>query len=91
MKGTACAGMFVDAMIWCEQAKCQLGDETRLLHLHASVSYVELLEAVHAQFPSAGPVKLKYLDRCGGPAYSTCDRLKQKYRHWCYTGLAGGH
>jgi hypothetical protein len=45
------------------QAKCTLGDETRLLHIGPSVSYAEMLEGVRAKFPDAPPFALKFLDR----------------------------
>jgi tetratricopeptide (TPR) repeat protein len=47
------------------QAKCTLGDETRLLHIGPSVSYAEMLEGVRAKFPDAPPFALKFLDREG--------------------------
>jgi hypothetical protein len=45
------------------QAKCSLGDEVRQLHLSASTSYAELLDAVRAKFPAAGPFVIKYVDK----------------------------
>jgi hypothetical protein len=48
---------------WVLQAKCTLGDETRLLHIGPSVSYAEMLEGVRAKFPDAPPFALKFLDR----------------------------
>jgi hypothetical protein len=55
------------------QAKCTLGDETRLIHMAAGVSYAELLDGVRNQFPNAGPFMLKFLDRCA-PRRGCTDR-----------------
>lgn len=49
------------------QAKCVLGDETRVIHMGPGVTYAELLDAVKIKFPGAGPVALKFLDRCVAP------------------------
>ena len=54
--GTICTGASA-------QAKCTLGDETRLLHIGPNVSYAEMLEGVKAKFPNAGPFALKFVDR----------------------------
>ena len=47
------------------QAKIQLDDETRSMHMTGQVTYAELQHAVREKFPSAGPLILKYLDREG--------------------------
>ena len=46
------------------QAKCTLGNETRLVQLSGISTYAELMHSVRAKFPSAGHFQLKYLDRC---------------------------
>lgn len=46
-------------------AKCSLGSEVRNVHMPHSQSYAELLTAVRAKFPEAGPFLLKYVDRQG--------------------------
>ena len=46
------------------QAKCMLGDETRLIPLNSHCSVVELMNNVRVKFPGIGPFVLKYLDRC---------------------------
>jgi len=45
------------------QAKCTLGEETRLLHIGPNVTYAEMLEGVRSKFPNAPPFALKFLDR----------------------------
>ncbi len=45
------------------QAKIQLDDETRSMHMTGQVTYAELQHAVKEKFPGAGPLILKYLDR----------------------------
>lgn len=47
------------------QAKIQLDDETRSMHMTGQVTYAELQHAVRDKFPSAGPLILKYLDKEG--------------------------
>lgn len=47
------------------QAKIQLGDEMRSMHMTGQVTYAELQHAVREKFPSAGPLILKYLDKEG--------------------------
>lgn len=47
------------------QAKIQLDDETRSMHMTGQVTYAELQHAVREKFPAAGPLILKYLDREG--------------------------
>lgn len=47
------------------QAKIQLDDETRSMHMTGQVTYAELQHAVREKFPSAGPLILKYLDKEG--------------------------
>eukprot|EP00884_Botryococcus_braunii_P004781 jgi/Botrbrau1/14303/Bobra.0207s0008.1 len=46
-------------------AKVSLGDEVRQMHLMATTTYAELLEAVRAKFPNAPPFAIKYVDREG--------------------------
>lgn len=59
--------VFWNALTWhVLQAKCTLGDETRLLHIGPNVTYAEMLEGVRAKFPDAPPFALKFLDRCTG-------------------------
>lgn len=45
------------------QAKCTLGDETRLLHVGPAVSYAEMLEGVRMKFDNPGPFSLKFTDK----------------------------
>lgn len=45
------------------QAKIQLDDETRSMHMTGQVTYAELQHAVKEKFPGSGPLILKYLDR----------------------------
>ncbi|GLC33808.1 hypothetical protein PLESTM_000121800 [Pleodorina starrii] len=53
-------------------AKCTLGDETKLVHLSLSSNYADVLAAVQAKFPSAGPFVLKYVDKSGDLLTLTC-------------------
>jgi len=46
-----------------EQAKCELEDEMRVVHLVSSMGYAELLQQARAKFPGAPPFVIKYLDR----------------------------
>jgi len=50
------------------QAKCELEDEMRVVHLVSSMGYAELLQQARAKFPGAPPFVIKYLDRRAGPA-----------------------
>ena len=50
------------ANVW--QAKCTLGNETKLVQLSGISTYAELMHSVRAKFPNAGPFQLKFLDRC---------------------------
>ncbi len=45
------------------QAKIQLDDETRSMHMTGQVTYAELQHAVKEKFPGSGPLILKYLDK----------------------------
>ena len=57
------------------QAKCTLGNETRLVPLLGQCTIVELMHNVKAKFPDVGPFVLKYLDRCAsrlGPKCGHC-------------------
>ena len=45
------------------QAKVQLDDETRSMHMTGQVTYAELQHAVREKFPGSGPLILKFLDR----------------------------
>lgn len=47
------------------QAKCELEDEVRVVHLASHMGYAELLQSARAKFPGAPPFVIKYLDRCG--------------------------
>lgn len=47
------------------QAKIQLDDETRSMHMTGQVTYAELQHAVKEKFPGSGPLILKYLDKEG--------------------------
>ncbi|KAG2497984.1 hypothetical protein HYH03_004243 [Edaphochlamys debaryana] len=53
-------------------AKCSLGDDTKLVHLNVTQSYADVLAAVQAKFPNAGPFALKYLDKAGDLVTITC-------------------
>ena len=48
----------------CVQAKCELEDEVRVVHLASHMGYAELLQSARAKFPGAPPFVIKYLDRC---------------------------
>ena len=45
------------------QAKCELEDEMRVVHLVSHMGYAELLQQARAKFPGAPPFVIKYLDR----------------------------
>ncbi|GIL43557.1 hypothetical protein Vafri_1256 [Volvox africanus] len=53
-------------------AKCTLGDDTKLVHLSFNNNYADVLAAVQAKFPNAGPFSLKYLDKNGDLVTLTC-------------------
>ncbi len=54
------------------QAKCELEDEVRVVHLMNHMGYAELLQQARQKFPGAPPFVIKYLDRracpCSGQA-----------------------
>ena len=58
------------------QAKIQLDDETRSMHMTGQVTYAELQHAVKEKFPGSGPLILKYLDRYVG-VYELCNVHRQ--------------
>ncbi|GFR41316.1 hypothetical protein Agub_g1998 [Astrephomene gubernaculifera] len=53
-------------------AKCSLGDDTKLVHLSLAHNYADVLTAVQAKFPAAGPFALKYVDKAGDLVTITC-------------------
>ena len=64
------------------QAKCTLGNETRLVPLMGSSTVIELMNNVRLKFPSVKPFVLKYLDRCAASAtLELCEALANIVEH----------
>ena len=72
------------------QAKCELEDEVRVVHLASHMGYAELLQSARAKFPRAPPFVIKYLDRCDhlwlarSPAHACSAPWWHSCRRWSY-------